>query len=181
MMHAMRYPTLTMLALSQLISTACHANPDYRTHTLLDGLVSIDVPAAMKPMPPLILKQKYPGSRRPPIAFSTKDGSVSIALNYTNNHLTESGVDRAHRSMSDFFYRTYPLARWHQNKITTVQGRKSFVFELTTPATNATIHNLIYGIPVNKRLLLVTFNTTLPQRQYWLPLGRVALNSLRID
>jgi len=29
--------------------------------------------------------------------------------------------------------------------------------------------------------LLVTFNTTLSQRQHWLPLGRVALNSLRID
>lgn len=150
------------------------------TRSLLDGRLSIDLPSGFTAMPESMKRIKYPGKRRPAEVYSTSDGAVSFAFNYTQTEITEAEIEDAHRALSGSFRHAYPDAEWYRSGVYEQSGLPVFVLELTTPARDTRIHNLMIGMPLDGRLLLIAFNTTVEQRDRWLEAGHAAMQSIRV-
>ncbi|MDI3325540.1 hypothetical protein QKW35_14270 [Pontibacterium granulatum] len=126
------------------------------------------------------MDQKYPGWQRGIEAFSLTNGTVSIAFHHTQNAIQEKQIDDAHAVVSRLLRRRYGDAHWLQSRVAPKFGTRVMVLEFVTKAEDTSIHNLMYGIPLNGRLLLVTFNTTSQQVPDWLDRGRLMINSIEL-
>jgi len=151
------------------------------TRWLLDGRLSIDLPASFTVMPESMKRVKYPGNRRPAEVYSNTDGSVSFAINYTRSEITEAEIEDAHWTLSGSFRHAYPDAEWYRSGVYEQSGIRVFILELTTPARDTRIHNLMMGMPLDGRLLLVAFNVTVEQRERWLEVGHAAMQSVKLS
>lgn len=172
----MRYYIVILLLLSQ----SCNAEMRI-SHSVLDGLLNVDFPAGFSRMSEHRLRIKYPGPRRPTEVYSNANGSVSFAFNYTQNAIHPSQIHATHTAMSAFFRRRFPDAQWYRDSVNEQFGTTVFVMEMITPAVDTDIHNIMYGIPLGGRLLLVSFNATVSERNQWLDAGKRALESMQLN
>ncbi len=170
----MRYSVLIFLLFSQF----CNAE-GVASRSVLDGLLRLDLPVNFSRMSEHHLRIKYPGSRPPTEVYSNSNGAVSIALNYTHNAIHPSQIAEVHAMMSASFRRRYPNARWFRSVVIEKFGMRVFVMELMTPAVDTEVHNIIYGIPLKGRLLLVSFNATAEEAERWLDTGKRAFDTIQ--
>lgn len=147
---------------------------------VLHGALKIQMPDELHPMPGWQMDQKYPGWRRGTEAFSLKNGTVSIAFHHTHNEIQASQIDDAHTAVSQLLRHRYVDAEWLQSRVIPKFGTRVMVLEFVTQAKDTQIHNLMYGIPLQGRLLLVTFNATSQQVPAWLERGRLLINSIEL-
>ena len=166
------------LLLCCLWHTTLHAETNEKV--VLNGALKIQIPDELRPMPEWQMDLKYPGWRRGTEAFSLTNGAVSIAFHHTQNALQETQIDDAHIVVSQLLRRRYGEARWIQSRVVPKFGTQVMVLEFVTQAKDTQIHNLMYGIPLQGRLLLVTFNATSQQAPAWLDRGRMLINSIEI-
>ncbi|ARU58967.1 hypothetical protein OLMES_4980 [Oleiphilus messinensis] len=146
---------------------------------VLNGKATIRIPSLLSVMPKAMLSEKYPGIEAPVEAYSDFSGSVSIALSFTDNQVSEQNIPQAKIAFSRLFRQLYPSADWIRDEIIEQNGRQYIVLEMITPAKDAKIHNLMYGISLEGRLLMVSFNTTLDLADTWLRLGEQSMQSLQ--
>lgn len=147
---------------------------------VLDGAVKIQMPDEFHPMPGWQMDQKYPGWRRGTEVFSLRNGTVSIAFHHTRNAIRASQIDDAHAAVSQLLRRRYVDADWLQSRVVPKFGTRVMILEFVTRARDTQVHNLMYGIPLQGRLLLVTFNATSQQVPDWLDRGRLLINSIEL-
>lgn len=148
--------------------------------TALDGKVSLLAPAGFQPMPQEKLEFKYPASRRPTEVLSNESGSVTLAFRHADTRLNPAQVREAHTAISRMFHNLYPSAEWIRDEVIAQNGDTFMVMELTTPAIDTTIHNIIYGASVDGRLLLIAFNVDVRQAKTWLSVGRRIMASIAL-
>ncbi|MBE9397767.1 hypothetical protein IOQ59_10910 [Pontibacterium sp. N1Y112] len=170
----MRYSAMIFLLFCQLCSAEQLAS-----RSVLGGLLRLDLPINFSRMSEYHLRIKYPGSRPPTEVYSISNGAVSIAFNYTRNAIQPSQIAEVHTLMSTSFRRRYPYARWFKSAVIEKFGTRVFVMELMTPAVDTDVHNIIYGIPLKGRLLLVSFNTTAEEAERWLDTGKRAFDTIQ--
>lgn len=147
---------------------------------LFRDALSIHLPDKLGPMPQWKVRAKYPGAKQGIEAYSSQDGTVSIVLHLTQNAIHVSQVDEAHIAVSHLLRRRYEDAHWLQSHVEDKFDTRVMVLEFVTQAKDTRIHNLMYGIPVDGRLLLVTFNATLKHVPEWLERGRRSINSIKL-
>ena len=148
---------------------------------VLQGRVKIKLPSTFELMEQGMLEFKYPESNRPTEVYTNPEGSVNIALNYTNNPLHENQIEEFHAVLSQMFHNLYPSATWHRDGVEEINGNKFVVLELVTPAIDTEIHNIISGTSVENRLLLVSFNTTKELSGQWLETGKAIIYSIDVQ
>ena len=170
----MRFTVMIFLLFAQFCSAE-----DVASRSVLDGLLRLDLPVSFSRMSEYHLRIKYPGSRPPTEVYSNSNGAVSIAFNYTRNAILPSQIAEVHAMMSASFRRRYPYARWFRSVVIEKFGTRVFVMELMTPAVDTEIHNIIYGIPLKGRLLLVSFNVTAEEAERWLDTGKRAFDTIQ--
>ncbi|WP_020588772.1 hypothetical protein [Desulfobacter curvatus] len=147
----------------------------------LNGKVTFEAPKELSPMSKEMLELKYPSSRRPTEVLSDSTGGVSLAFNHLKSAATNEQVIEVHKNMSKAFHNMYPSASWFRDEVITKNGKNIMVLELITPAMNTKIHNIMYGLSVDDRLLLVAFNTTVEQSEKWLSIGKKIMSSIEVE
>ena len=170
----MRYSVMIFL----LFCPLCNAE-GVVSRTVLDGFIRLELPVKFARMSEYHLRIKYPGSRPPTEVYSNSNGAVSIAFNYTRNAIHPSQIAEVHAMMSASFRRRYPYARWFRSVVIEKFGTSVFVMELMTPAVDTEVHNIIYGIPLKGRLLLVSFNATAAEAERWLDVGKRIFDTMQ--
>ncbi|MCA9006363.1 MAG: hypothetical protein KDA70_13920 [Planctomycetaceae bacterium] len=148
--------------------------------TLLDGDLQLLIPEGFTLMSEKNIKLKYPSERRPTLVFSNVSGSVNVAINYTTNSMSQGRINRFHRDLEEMFQKQFPTATWYQSGVADINGRKWALLNLTTPAADIDVHNLMVGTTLNRRLLLVTFNVTKDLEEMWLNPGQAVIQSLSV-
>jgi len=149
-------------------------------NVVLGGALKIQMPDEFRPMPKWQMDRKYPGWQSGTEVYSLPNGTVSIAFQHTRNSIQEAQVADAHAVVSQLLRRRYADARWVQSRVAPKFGTQVMVLEFVTQAEDTQIHNLMYGIPLQGRLLLVTFNATSQQVPDWLDRGRLLINSIEL-
>jgi hypothetical protein len=147
---------------------------------ILDGKVTLSVPASFKLMSDEMRQTKYPNANRPEVVYTDPRGTVNLAFSLTPQPLEPEQIAAAQKALDQQFRATFPTAVWHESKVFERDGRKYFMLDLTTPAPDTTIRNTLVGTSLQGRLFMVTFNVTKELEAQWLPLGQKSLATLKV-
>lgn len=152
---------------------------ELRERVALNGRVTLLAPGNFTPLPENLLKSKYPSEWRPSEVLSNESGSVNLAFNHASGEIPDD-VDVLREGLSEPFHKIYAEAEWLRDEVVEVNGRKFVQFEMITRSLDGDIHNILYMTPLDGRLLLISFNTTMDEAPRWLEIGRRMLQSIKI-
>ena len=147
---------------------------------LLDGRVQMLMPDSFAVMSEELLRLKYPNENRPTIVYTNSDGTINIAVNHPDSEIPNDAVGALRDQIVTSFKNLYPSAVWYRDEMASVDGRNYFVIELTTPAVDTEIRNIMYFSSLNDRLLGISFNCTVEHEQEWAEIGKRVIDSISI-
>jgi hypothetical protein len=123
---------------------------------------------------------KYPGPHAPTIVFANAEGSVSIAINHTENRITLEQIPGGLDTMVEGFKTLHPKAQWFRKEATKINGRNAIVFDLRTQAVDTEVRNVMLGTSLEDRFLIVTFNCTKALEGRWLATGKKVIDGVKV-
>lgn len=167
---------------SKIASESSKASTDtsLELKSLLSDKVEILLPKDFEIMSEEMMKTKYPSERRPTLVYTNKEGSINIAFNHLKDKASQQQLPQFKKTFEDTFKNLYPSATWYSNEIRKINGRDVGILELITPAVDTEVYNLIAYTPLERNLLLVTFNCTKEQLNTWKSTGQTIIASLKI-
>jgi hypothetical protein len=151
-----------------------------RSRTVLDGILTLDVPDEFQAMPNDMREQRYAAGQRPSFVLTNAAGNVNIAFNVTQNEMTLDQLPDFQRRMAALFRGQVEGDDWIGSSTTQVNGLDWFTIEMRTEAFGTKVWNLIAGTSLDGRLLLVSFNATTELESEWQPACRQMLQSVKI-
>jgi hypothetical protein len=153
---------------------------DLKLQSFFDGKVQLKIPREFKPMSEAVMKLKYPMERRPTVVLTDETTQINVALNWTQNRLSQELIEEYQKSFVETFENMYPAATWKGKGVKKSGSRKFGFLELITPAMDTRIYNLLFFTDLDGRLLLFTFNCTIKNMTDWLPIAKDIMDSVVI-
>lgn len=148
--------------------------------SLLSDKIEILLPKGFEIMSEEMLKTKYPSEKRPTIVYTNKEGSINVAFNHLQSKASIEQLPEYKKTFENTFKKLYPSATWYSNEIRKINNRDTGILEFLTPAVDTQIYNLIAFTPVDRKLLLISFNCTKEQMEAWKSIGINIINSLKV-
>lgn len=178
----MKLPLLATLSglLIHTLALAQASGIQLEERSLLDGRLLLSIPKSFAPMGEEMLKLKYASERRPTLVFTNESGSVNVALNHTNNRITSTDLPQLKEQTEGLFRRLYPSATWFRSDLTQIAGGQCFLFDFRTPAVDTEVRNIMLGMSLDGRLLIITFNATRALEAKWIPVGNQIIQSVKV-
>lgn len=145
--------------------------------SVLSGKASMVLPEGYIKMPTSMLDVKYPQkAQRPQEAWyvESEGGKVSIAFSTTGNAMSEAQVPQFAKVMKE------QLKAFSPDVVNvTVEGRKMSRLEMTTPAADGNIYNVMQLSSFDGKMMISTFNVTEDLKDKYTEKGIVALSTLK--
>lgn len=170
---------LVVVALA-LSHAAAAAAPALQSRTLLDGKLSLLMPAGFEPLSAEMLALKYPQQQSPQIAYSNPETTVNVTVGHTPHQIAPDQLAAAYAQMEAGIKQSMPTAKWYRSGMTTINGRAFFLMEFQSPASDVDVRNIIVGTSLDNRLLVVAFNTSVPLEKEWAPVGSQIIQSIKV-
>lgn len=178
----MRMLTRAILVVSLTIFAAAPASSqELALRTFFDGRVTMLIPVAFEPMSEEMLSVKYPSDRRPTLVFTNPSGSVNVAINYTRNRALNEQIPEVHEVVEKGLRRQFPTSQWYSSESGQKAGEHYFRLDLVTPAVDTDIRNIMLGISLDNRVLLISFNCTRETEAQWVSLGQQIIDSVLVE
>jgi hypothetical protein len=162
------------------VSDNAFAQPEMEERSLIDGRVTITMPAELQPMSEEAMLAKYSAARKPTVAFSDENAAVSVALLHMDAPLTPEQIPQAYEMLKQSMEATYPSARWNRSEIVERDGADHIVFDLWVPAQRGETRNLMAFTVLDGRLLSINFNAASYLAEEWASMGERIIESVRI-
>lgn len=165
---------------SMLMLSACDGGSSTDTAekgtSILDGKASIVMPEGFVRMPQEMLEKKYPTAQRPKEAWyvESENGKVSLAFSMTENAMSEAQIPQFAEVLKAQMKAFSPSVTE-----ATVNGQKVSRLEMTTPAADGKIFNVMQLSSYDGKLLLATFNATEDLKDKYTQAGKDALSTLK--
>ena len=147
---------------------------------ILNDKVEILLPKSFGIMPEEMLKIKYPSANRPTLVYSDEDGTVNIAFNHITSRASQKEIEKYKDVFVSTFKSSYPTAVWGEKGVKEINGRKVGFLEVTTPAIDTKIYNLLFFTDLDGKLLICTFNCTSKKKSAWVESAKKIFNSLTV-
>ncbi len=171
---------LLFVSISVFFSSFTFQSIELENRKILDDKVEILLPKDFGLMPEDMLNLKYPSANRPTLVYSDEDGTVNIAFNHTSSIASQKEIDDYEKYLVSTFNKSFPTASWEGHGVKEINGRKVGYIEVTTPAIDTQVYNLLFFTDLGGRLLLCTFNCTVKKKPIWLESAKKIFNSLVI-
>jgi hypothetical protein len=153
---------------------------ELETKQILNDKVEILLPKNFGIMPDDMLQIKYPSANRPTVVYSDENGTVNIAFNHTTSRASQKEIEKYKDVFVSTFKSSYPTAVWGEKGVKEINGRKVGFLEVTTPAIDTKIYNLLFFTDLDGKLLICTFNCTSKKKSAWAESAKKIFNSLTI-
>ena len=163
-----------------IATTASGLSQELAPRTFFDGQLTMLMPVGFEPMSEEMLSYKYPNERRPSLVFTNPSGSVNVALNHTQNLVLNDQVPELHQVLDLTFRRLYPSAEWNHSETGVRNGMRYSTLDLTTPAIDTEIRNIMIAVSLDDRMLLVSFNCVRELEAQWAPIGQRIIDSIAV-
>ncbi len=147
---------------------------------VLNGKMSMSLPETFGVMPKEILEAKYPASNRPTEVYSNENGTVSIAVNHTNNAITLEQLPQLLPVFEQQFSNLYPTIKWQKKEVIKINGRDFVILEFETPAIDTPIYNLMAVSSLDGRMLMGSFNCPIGMKSEWKEKANQIINSIEV-
>ena len=166
--------------LGAILSSWTFQTIELEKREILNDKVEILLPKNFGIMPDDMLQLKYPSANRPALVYSDEDGTVNIAFNHTANKASQKEIEKYKDVFVSTFKSSYPTAVWGEKGVKEINGRKVGFLEVTTPAIDTKIYNLLFFTDVEGKLLICTFNCTSKKKSAWVESAKKIFNSFTI-
>lgn len=169
--------TRTCLATALIaFAAAVAAGEKLVVRELLDGKVSMLLPADFTPLPEKYRKLKYPGAHAPTVVMSDESTTVNVALDHKlerleTEHLKELEAEMRQRLKS---------ARFNSAGLRKLSGREFLVMDFDTAARDGTIRNILAMTSLDHRLLGISYNCMVDRDPDCGKLGTRLIESIRV-
>lgn len=165
----------SVLALSACDSSNTAEETAAKGTSILNGQATMVLPEKFVRMPQDMLETKYPAAQRPKEAWyvESENGKVSIAFSVTENAISEAQLPQFADMMKNQMKAFSPSL-----SEVTVNGKKMSRLEITTPAADGKIFNVMQFSSLDGKLLISTFNATEDLKDQYSQAGMDALSTL---
>ena len=167
------YPPGAVLTAADLSSARIELAPA----TLLDNKVTIQLPTIMNPMTEEQLEVQYQGSTRPELALTDPTTAVDLTMTHTSVNLQPLQIYEYHFHFKSELKKSPNTknAQWVSNEEVTVDSRPCFLSQFRNQLTDQEVYNMVLGVSVEDRLLLVTINFPTALEDTWLEIAKEML------
>lgn len=162
-----------------LLEGQAHGEISLNQKVVLSGKAMMLLPNMFELMDLNILASKYPiTGHRPTEVYTNKEGTINIALNYTQNKAEEKDLPSLKKTMESQF--NQPNIEFIQSSLLRINGRQYVQLEFITPASDTRIYNLLQITSLEGRLAMFTFNCTEYLRKDWETTGKEIMRSIEM-
>ena len=164
---------MRIILLTLLLSLTTSANSaDWVTNALLNKSVYIDFPTNVK------VSKESEGK----VVLANKSGLAKFTFNQTNNAADVKTIKEIHKVISAKYHKAYPKAKWSKDKVVNKFETKVFILEFENKSVRSSEYNIIYGVPYNGKLLLVSYNSLERKaKNKWKKIAREAFDTLELE
>ncbi|HCD7254847.1 TPA: hypothetical protein ND504_004390 [Citrobacter farmeri] len=174
--------TASIIMSSAFFLAACDINESERVETkgnsvqILGGKASVIMPDGFIKMPKELLETKYPLSKRPQEVWyvEKENGKVTIAFSMTINAMSDAQIPQFAQMLKQQFSSVSPIL-----SDVTVNGNRLTRMEMTIPAADSDIYNVMQLSSLEGKLLISTFNTTEDLKETYTEMGKQALSTFK--
>ena len=164
----MRAIILTLL----LSLTTSAYSADWETRELLNSTVFIDFPTSVK------IKEESADK----VVLDNKSGLAKFTFQQTNIAADVKTIKQIHKAISAKYHNGYPDANWSKDKVINKFETKVFILEFENKSVRSNDYNIIYGIPLNGKLLFVSYNSLERKaKNKWRTIAREAFDTLELN
>ncbi|WP_052344266.1 hypothetical protein [Bacillus ndiopicus] len=150
-----------------------------KTVTLLNGNITLRMPALFFEMPKELAALKYPSEQRPNIIFTDESTTVNLAFSLTTMELTDDEVEQFRDEMMEGMEQMQPNLQWLDIGIRSVQDKLISYFMVITPAIDSDMYNLMFFCSISNYALISTFNCLEEDLDIWKPVALGIIDSIQ--
>lgn len=135
--------------------------------TLLDGRLTMLLPAMFKEMDEELMEIKYPDPDRPEWIYSNKTGDVSMTFFLDEGEILEEEVEPVRDIIIGEMKRLYPASAVKDKKTIGNGENTVCLFSLDIPLADETCYHLMFFRAMADGLLMGTFDCSVNEKKQW--------------
>jgi hypothetical protein len=169
-----------LIILSLIYSLTACSQQDLVSKKVLSNKLNILIPKDFGLMSEDMLNAKYPiAGKRPSEVYTNATGSINIALNLTQNQVTQDKLPEVETALKNQFTSTSNIT-FNSSELRTINGHKYVILDFYSQAVDTKIYNLMFVTSLNNKMIIGTFNCTIEHLTQWKPIGQKIINSINI-
>jgi hypothetical protein len=142
------------LAAALSVATAFAGDDALQPRKLLDGKVTMLVPAGFTVMADEQRKLKYPGPEAPALVLTDESTAVNIALDHKSLPIRPEELPELEATVR----KQMEEAKLNSSGLRKLNGREFAVFDLDSDAPDGTVRNIMAMTSLDGKLLIVSYN-----------------------
>ena len=170
---------ITRLLLAVLCAAAtlpAIADEKLESRTLLDGKITMLVPAGYAPLSDEYRQAKYPGGNAPAFVLTDESTTVNIAMDHKPNAIAPEQIKLLEEPMRQQF----ASAKINAAGMRAINGREFLVFDLDVELPDGPNHNLLAITSLECRMLIVSYNCMPARQANCADLGNRVIESVQV-
>ncbi len=122
--------------------------------------VSFIAPDVFRPLSQQLINRLWLKHDAPDWAVGTPSGATSISYSLENKNIRQYKMKELRRRFVSDFNRALPGIQWIDSAIIRLDGQQWVYLEMTSPAIDNGIHNIMLITPYQNKMLIFNFNST---------------------
>ncbi|MCL2337338.1 MAG: hypothetical protein FWC60_07965 [Firmicutes bacterium] len=147
---------------------------------LLDGAITMQLPAEFAIMDREQAENKYPGPDKPDYIYTNEDTTVNLTFSLVNvGEITNAEISEAAKLMARQMKRLYPAVTIANIQTIPAAEKEISYFSFDLPVIDGDLFNLMFFMEHQNQLLMGTFNCSIYQKKQWQPIIRQMLATIK--
>ncbi len=148
--------------------------------SVLDGALTMMLPAEFHLMDEELARAKYPDGNRPDYIYTNEDTTVNFTFSIDDSGLINNEeVEEVKNILSSQMRRLYPGSKIEDSQTIQAEEKAVSFFSFDIPLIDGNIYNLMFFMEHREHLLIGGFNCSIHQKKQWRPLVRQMLMTIR--
>ncbi|MDR1548575.1 MAG: hypothetical protein LBT06_08330 [Hungatella sp.] len=153
---------------------------DMKEKELLDGALTMLLPAEFELMDEELAKMKYPGGDRPDYIYTNEDTTVNITFTLDDSgSISNEEVEEVKNILAKQMKRLYPGSKIDDSQPIQAEDKSISLFSFDVPLVDGDVYNLMFFMEYREHLLMGGFNCSIHQKKQWKPLIKQMLMTIR--
>ena len=161
-----------------LVITGSFAQTALTQKTLLEKQVKIKIVKDFKQLNAKEINAKYDRGRRPSLAFSNDDGTVSLTLDLKPTQMSQEKLASYQKSYT-YMFSVYLLDKTKKsNDLISINNHKVGFFKLKMPTKTGIMYTLMFHTNIGNQMLTCSFTCPIADQSKWEATADEIMNSL---
>ncbi len=131
--------------------------------TITNSSASFEPPKGFTQLAQQEIDIKYPTKNPPKFAVGNERRTTTIAYDVRNIPLTDEELPKTLVLLERQMQSALPGSVWIDRKLVKMRGQRWIYLEMTSKAVDTSIHNIMLMTPLDGKMLIINFNSTIEE------------------